>query len=108
MGSLSLLQGNFPTQESNWGLLHRRWILYQLSYQGSPKLVRGWLTNEGVEYSLGEEESGGGGEGNDRGLDGWMVSLTDSMDVGLSKLWELVTDREAWGAIVHGVAKSQT
>ena len=39
VGSLSLLQGIFPTQESNWGLLHCRWILYQLSYQGSPKDV---------------------------------------------------------------------
>ena len=36
MGSLSLLQGNFPTQESNRDLLHGRWILYQLSYTGSP------------------------------------------------------------------------
>ena len=35
MGSLSLLQWIFPTQESNWGLLHCRRILYQLSYQGS-------------------------------------------------------------------------
>ena len=35
VGSLPLLQGNFPTQESNWGLLHCRQILYQLSYQGS-------------------------------------------------------------------------
>ena len=35
VGSLSLLQGIFPTQESNWGLLHCRWVLYQLSYQGS-------------------------------------------------------------------------
>ena len=34
-----LLQGIFPTQESNWGFLHYRWILYQLSYQGSPKLL---------------------------------------------------------------------
>ena len=34
--SLSLLQEIFPTQELNWGLLHCRWILYQLSYQGSP------------------------------------------------------------------------
>ena len=36
VGSLSLLQGILLTQESNWGLLHCRWILYQLSYQGSP------------------------------------------------------------------------
>ena len=37
-GSLSLLQQIFPTQESNWGLLHCRWTLYQLSYQGSTDL----------------------------------------------------------------------
>ena len=37
VGSLSLLQDIFPTQESNWGLLHCRRILYQLSYQGSSK-----------------------------------------------------------------------
>ena len=36
MGSLSLLQQIFPTQELNWGLLHFRRILYQLSYEGSP------------------------------------------------------------------------
>ena len=35
VGSLSLLQQTFPTQELNWGLLHCRWILYQLSYHGS-------------------------------------------------------------------------
>ena len=40
VGSLSLLQGVFPTQELNWGLLHCRWILYQLSYQGSPNLKK--------------------------------------------------------------------
>ena len=39
VGSLSLLQGIFPTQESNQGLLHCRWMLYQLSYQGSPVLI---------------------------------------------------------------------
>ena len=43
VGSLSLLQGIFPAQEWNWGLLHCRWILYQLSCQGSPSLARGLL-----------------------------------------------------------------
>ena len=38
VGTLLLLQGIFPTQESGQGLLHCRWILYQLSYQGSPKI----------------------------------------------------------------------
>ena len=38
----------------------------------------------------------------------WLDGITDSMEMNLSKLWKLVTDREAWHAVIHGVAKIQT
>ena len=54
VGSLSLLQGISPAQESNWGLLYYRRILHQLSYQGSPMyilLYLKWITNKDLLYS---------------------------------------------------------
>ena len=49
-----------------------------------------------------------GGEGDDRGWDRWLDGITDSMEVGLSELQELVMDREAWRAAVHVVSKGRT
>ena len=52
VGSLSLLQGIFPTQESNRGLLHCRWLLCQLSYEGSPRIMSGSPPNCNLKSCL--------------------------------------------------------
>ena len=43
-----------------------------------------------------------------RGQQKWLDGITNSMDMSLSKLWEMVKDRDAWHAVVHGITKNQT
>ena len=52
VGRLSLLQGIFPTQESNQGLLHCRWILYQLSHKESPSGCESWTTKKAEHQQI--------------------------------------------------------
>ena len=89
-GGLSLLQEIFPTQESNQGLLHCRWILYQLSHQGSPTYRWLWKADQCCSLLVGTSSSAPG-EGNGSPL--------------RCSCLENPMGRGAWRASIHGVAR---
>ena len=95
VGSLSLLQGIFPTQVLNPGLLHYRWTVYQLSHKGSPAVKHPPANATDIRdahFSPGLGRSPGEGNGNP-----FQYSCLENP-----------IDRGAWWATVYGVAKSWT
>ena len=107
IGSLSLLQQIFLAQELNLGLLHCRWILYQLSHQGSPLCV---VMKGFPGGASGKEPASRCRRHKSHGFDPWVGRCTGEENENPLQCSCLgnPTDRGAWWAVVHSIAKSWT
>ena len=116
VGSLALLQGIFLTQESNWGLLHCRWILYQLSYEGKVHSKGVKKPEKAVKYPICTHPSRVKRKPPCFYMCGHRGKLTVSRSISGEgngtplqySCLENPMDGGAWWAAVHGVAKSWT